>query len=161
MSYYNSGTVGGSALFSTWGKFRVTFARNARDVILSDFSIEYPTGLKAQGDGSGWIRKPPPDFGRSLGALDWQPCFFAGTYYPPPPEGGPEPDPVGEVVLIRGQQSLVPPVVALVVHHVVLWALVLYGLALGLEHGLSARVRVTKKDLANLVRPFLVLVVLA
>ena len=112
MPAYESGTVGGSARLSTWGKFRVTFARNARASGFFSgyaFSIEYDSGLKADGDGSGWIRKPPPDFGRGNN-IDWQPCFFAGTYYPPPTEEDPDPDPVGEVILNRGQQSVLPPV---------------------------------------------------
>lgn len=113
MPAYESGTVGGSARLSTWGKFRVTFARNARAVNSTTagyaYSIEYSTGLKADGDGSGWIRKPPPYDGRGS-AIDWQPCFFAGTYYPPPTEEDPDPDPVGQVNLNRGQQSVLPPV---------------------------------------------------
>jgi hypothetical protein len=109
MANYESGIVGGTARLSTWGKFRVTLARNARDVVSNtSFNLEYGSGLKCDGDGSGWIRKAPPDYSRS-GSIEWQPCFFAGTYYPPPTEEDPDPDPIGEVVLRRGQSSLYPP----------------------------------------------------
>jgi len=107
---YESGIIGEGARLSTWGKFRVTLARNARDVISNtSFNLEYGSGLKCDGDGSGWIRKAPPEYFERAGSVDWQPCFFAGAYYPPPTEEDPDPQPFGEVALRRGQSFIYPP----------------------------------------------------
>ncbi len=109
MALYGSGIVGGSDRLSTWGKFRVVLARNTRDMGARNlFNREWVTGLKADGDGSGWIRKPPTDTGSqgsfdSFFIQDWQPYFLAGTYYPPATDEDPTPDPVGEVLYLPAQ----------------------------------------------------------
>ena len=104
MALYASGIVGDTDRLSTWGKFRIALARNGRDVPVRNlFNREWVTGLKAGADGSGWIRKPPFDRGSSgnfdvFAQADWQPCFFADTVTPPPPD----PD-YGEVVFLPTQ----------------------------------------------------------
>jgi hypothetical protein len=106
MALYGSGMVGGSDRLSTWGKFRVLLARNVRDMGARNlFNREWVTGLKAEGDGSGWIRKPPTERGNpgvfdDFAIQDWQPYFIAGTY----PQTPPDPD-LGEIAYRPAQWS--------------------------------------------------------
>jgi hypothetical protein len=50
--------IGGSGIFSTWGKLRCTYARNTwdPDTDISAYNSTYISGLKSAADGSGLIR---------------------------------------------------------------------------------------------------------
>ena len=93
---YASGIIGGSAYLSTWGKFRIAYARNEQTVevgglILTEFNREWAHGLKLAGSHPGWVVKPPSG---SFDPLDsdydlfhWQPAFRCTPGFLPEDDG--------------------------------------------------------------------------
>jgi hypothetical protein len=71
--------VGSAQYVSTWGKFRCTYAKNARAFTNAAHSVEYASGMKSAASGSGLIRHTAKF---SPSAYFYQ-VLFQNSYSPP------------------------------------------------------------------------------